>query len=76
MLGKLICIYDREYLNGKRNGKGNEYDAKTGKMIFEGEYLDVKRRGKGKEYDCWLNTLVSEEEYVNEEIIVKEKNII
>ena len=36
-----------EYLNGKRNGKGTEYN-----MIkrFEGEFLDGKRNGEGKEY--------------------------
>ena len=38
-----------EYLNGKRNGKGKEYD-KFGKLIFEGEYINGERNGKGKEY--------------------------
>ena len=33
-------------MNGKRNGKGKEYNV----SIFEGEYLDGKRHGKGKEY--------------------------
>ena len=44
--GKLI--YEGEYLNGERNGKGKEYFR--GKLIFEGEYLNGKRNGKGKEY--------------------------
>ncbi len=29
-------------MNGKRNGKGKEYDT-DGNMIFEGEYLKGKR---------------------------------
>ena len=41
--GKLI--YEGEYLNGKRNGKGKEY---TGTLIFEGEYKNnLKWNGKG-----------------------------
>ena len=43
-------LYEGGYLNGKRNGKGKEYD-KIGQLIFEGEYLNGKRNGKGKEYD-------------------------
>ena len=43
-------IYEGEYSNGERNGKGKEYDYK-GNLIFEGEYLNGKRNGKGKEYD-------------------------
>ena len=35
-------IFEGEYLNGKRNGKGKEYDNK-GNLIFEGEYLNGKR---------------------------------
>jgi len=31
-----------EYLNGKRNGNGKEYNEK-GKLIFEGEYLNNKK---------------------------------
>ena len=31
-------IYEGEYLNGERNGKGKEYN--NNKLIFEGEYLD------------------------------------
>ena len=34
-------------LNGKKNGKGKEFN-KSGKIIFEGEYLNGKRiEGKG-----------------------------
>ena len=42
-------IFEGGYLNGKRNGKGKEYDF-DGKLIFEGEYLKGRRNGKGKEY--------------------------
>ena len=40
-------LFKGEYLNGKRNGKGKEYDI-FGKVIFEGEYKDGKPwTGKG-----------------------------
>ena len=39
-------IFDGEYLNGKKNGKGKEY-YKNGKIKFEGEYLyDGYLKGK------------------------------
>ena len=41
----------RWILNGKRNGKGKEYNDK-GQLKFEGEYLNGdKWNGKFKEYD-------------------------
>ena len=43
-------IFEGEYLNGKRNGKGIEY-YNNGEKKFEGEYLNGKRHGKGIEYD-------------------------
>ena len=39
--------FEGEYLNGKRNGKGKEYDE-DGQLIFEGKYLNGQRSGKGK----------------------------
>ena len=30
-------IFEGEYLNGEKNGKGKEYDE-LGTLIFEGEY--------------------------------------
>ena len=42
-------IFDGEYLNGKKNGKGKEYYMD--KLKFEGNYINGKRNGKGKEYD-------------------------
>ena len=45
-----ILSFEGEYLNGKRNGKGKEYNGE-GKLIFEGEYLNGKRNGIGKEYN-------------------------
>jgi len=47
-------IYEGEYLNGKRNGKGKEYD--NGYLIFEGEYLNGNR-WYGYEYDGYNNIL-------------------
>ena len=35
-----ILIYEGEYVDGERNGKGKEYD---GNLIFEGDYLFGKR---------------------------------
>ena len=43
-----ILLFEGEYNNGMRNGKGKEYN--NGKLIFEGNYLDGQRNGKGKEY--------------------------
>ena len=40
--------YEGNYENGKRSGKGKEYNNDI--LIFEGEYTDGKRNGKGKEY--------------------------
>jgi len=36
-------IFEGEYLNGERNGKGKEYHD-NGELFFEGEFLN----GKGK----------------------------
>ena len=56
-------IYEGEYSNGERNGKGKEYNE-DGKLSFEGEYLNGKRNGKGKEfYDD--GKLSFEGEYLN-----------
>ena len=56
-------IYEGEYLNGKWNGKGKEYNE-DGVLIYEGEYLDGKSNGKGKEYDN-DGKIVFEGEYLN-----------
>ena len=45
-----LLVFEGEYLNGKRNGKGKDY-YDNGKVEFEGKYLNGKRNGKGKEYD-------------------------
>jgi len=40
-------IFEGEFLNGKINGKGKEYDC-CGDLIYEDEYLnDIKWNGKG-----------------------------
>jgi len=50
-LGTNILIFEGEYKNGKRNGKGKEY-YKNGKLKFQGEYLKGKRwSGKGYNID-------------------------
>ena len=57
-------LFEGEYLNGEKNGKGKEYD-KYQKVIFEGTYLNKKRHGKGKEYDSHSYKLIFEGEYLN-----------
>ena len=68
-------IYDGEYLNGERSGKGKEYNIYGNSMfednlIFEGEYLKGKKNGKGKEYYNYSNglKLKFEGEYMNNKI--------
>ena len=57
-------IFEGQYLNGLKNGKGKEYDHENGKLIFEGEFLNGKRNGKGKEYN-YDGSLTFEGEYLN-----------
>ena len=40
-------IFEGEYINGKRNGKGKEYRI-NGELEFEGEYLNGKKMEKEK----------------------------
>ena len=42
-------MFEGEYKNGEKNGKGKEF-YRDGKLLFEGEYLNGKRHGKGKEF--------------------------
>ena len=62
-LGTNRLIFEGEYLNGKRNGKGKEYNNYC-KLEFEGEYINGKRNGKGKEY-YFNGKLEFEGEYLN-----------
>ena len=41
--------FEGEYLNGKRNGKGKEYNWLTCQLEFEGEYLNGERNGMEKD---------------------------
>ena len=42
-------LFECQYVNGEKNGKGKEYH--WGDLLFEGEYLNGKRwKGKGKEF--------------------------
>ena len=70
-------IFEGEYYNDKRNGKGKDYYENSKgyeELIFEGEYYNSKRIGKGKEY--YLNgKLKFEGEYLNSKIWM-EKDII
>ena len=63
---KYKSIFEGEYLNGEKNGKGKEYyyNGFNLILIFEGEYLKGKRNGKGKEYYS-NGKLKFEGEYLN-----------
>ena len=56
-------IFEGEYLNGKRNGKGKEYHS-NGKLEFEAEYLNGERNGKVTKYDS-NGKLIFEGEYLD-----------
>ena len=58
-----FLIYDGDYYNGKRHGKGKEYNI-YGKLVFDGEYLDGRRHGKGKVYNK-EGLIVFEGDYIN-----------
>ena len=58
-------IFEGEYLDGKRNGKGKEYSENH--LNFEGEYLNGKRNGKGTEYN-YEGKVIFEGEYLNGKI--------
>ena len=75
ILAIMRLIFEGEYLNGKKNGKGKEYDEYNDSLNFVGEYLNGKRHGKGKEYNE-LESLIFEGEYLNVKEMEKEKNIM
>ena len=65
--GKYNLIYEGEFKNGKRHGKGKEYFY-FNKILFEGEYLNGQRwNGKLKEYNYDFER-VSECEYIEGKI--------
>ena len=66
-------IFEGEYLNGIKNGKGKQYDG-FGNLLFEGEYLEGKRwNGKGKDDGIFShkNEII---EYLNGEKIYNKNN--
>ena len=65
LLKTKIFIFEGEYINFKRNGKGKKFNY-NGDLEFEGEYLNGKRNGKGREYYNNGN-LEFEGEYLNGE---------
>ena len=59
-----ILIYEGEFSNGQRNGKGKVfYDNDI--LMYESEYLKGKKTGKGKEYHR-NGKLLFEGEYLND----------
>ena len=68
-------MFEREYLNGKRNGQGKEYDGEYN-LVFEGEYLNGKRwKGKGKEYNDY-GMIIFKSEYSHGIILDKDGNTV
>ena len=68
--GESVHIYEGEFLNGNKNGKGKLYY--NGKLIFEGSFLNGFISGHGKEYNKnWK--LIYEGEYLNYKRFKKEK---
>ena len=63
---QIKIIYEGEYKNGKKNGKGKEYYYMD-KILYEGEYLNGKRHGKGKQYYYIDGNLEFEGEYLYNE---------
>ena len=64
----LTLEYEGEILEGKKHGKGKEYDYNN-RIIFEGIYLKGKRwNGKVKKYDI-NGGIINEKEYFNGKII-------
>ena len=57
-------VFEGEYLNGKKNGKGKEYYF-GGNLKFEGKFLNGSRNGIGKEYDEIFNYMIYEGGYLN-----------
>ena len=53
-----VFVFEGEYLNGKRNGKGKEYCEvfNNNILVFEGEYLNGKK-WNGKGYDKKHNVI-------------------
>ena len=71
-------IYEGEYLNGKRNGKGKEYNF-FNELVFEGEYLKGKK-WNGQGYFNSENYIIKDgkgylKEYNNNEDIIFKENI-
>ena len=44
-------LYEGEYLNGEKNGKGKEFNKFNFALRYQGEYLNGLRHGNGKKYD-------------------------
>ena len=59
-LNNLKLIFEGNYMNGKRNGRGKEYNDD---IVFEGEFLNGIKNGKGVEYNP--KTILFYGEYLN-----------
>ena len=68
---EVLFLYEGEYFNGDRNGKGKEYynDTWNNKLLFffEGTYFNGQINGNGKEYYYSPDKIKFEGEYKNGE---------
>ena len=72
-LDKKILLFEGEYLNGRKNGKGKEYFSNS-KIKFEGEYLNgIKWNGKGYNKNGIINFEIKNGNGKKEKEMVKEK---
>ena len=63
----LFLLYEGEFKNGKKDGKGKEYNLDG--LIYEGGFKEGKRNGKGKAYDKdGNNILLFEGDFKNDDI--------
>ena len=63
-----LLNYEGEYLNGKRNGKGREYEKNhLSNLIFIGEYINGKKwNGKGYNNNNIIYELKNGKGYIKE----------
>ena len=63
-------IFEGEYVNGLKNGKGKEYDDENN-LLFEGEYLNNLRHEKEKSIIIMERYILKESIYMGEDGMLK-----
>ena len=60
-----VLLFEGEYLNGKKQGKGKEYHHNSGILKFEGEYINGFKNGRGREFN-YFGKLTFDGEFLND----------